>query len=225
MKFPQSISRRLAVLLSVLCLFAAAQLTLTAAQTFIDRDYISSDRVTVIGTVGLWFNPNRTDLPVEPLTLRAAADGTPEIEALPREIVAYSVTGSLPDECGNLFVMRKAMLGTRLCLTVALIVMLFWLMAGFLRGISTGEVFRPSAPRTMRWAALLTFLHCTIEDNFHIFDHFAVKKVIADTPLADLFFGVVRVEFGTFFIPLCMLVLAEVLAVGCRLNEEESLTL
>ena len=90
---------------------------------------------------------------------------------------------------------------------------------------ASGEVFRPKAPRMMRWAALLALFYCAIGDNFHIFDHLAVKNIIADTPLADIFFGAVRVDFGTFFIPLCMLVLAEVLAVGYRLNEEESFTL
>ena len=225
MKFPKSISRRIAVLMSALCLFAAAQLTLTTAQTFFNRDYISSDRVAVIGTVGVWLNPNRADLPLEPITLRASADGTTEIAALPHEIVVYTTTGSLPDGCRNLLLMRKAMLGVRLGLTVLLIVRLLRLMVGFMRGIRTGEVFRRSAPRMMRWAALLAFLYCAVEDNFHIFDHFAVKNIIADTPFADLFFGVVRVEFGTFFIPLCMLVLAEVLTVGYRLNEEESFTL
>lgn len=225
MKFPESISRRIAVLMSALCILAAAQLALTTAQTFLDSDYISSDRVAVIGTVGVWLGPDRTDLPLEPLTLRASADGTPEIAALPREVTVYSTTGSLPDGCRNLLLMRKAMLGIRLGLTVLLIAILFRLMAGFMHGIRTGEVFRPKAPRMMRWAALLAFFYCAIGDNFHIFDHLAVKNIIADTPLADIFFGSVRVDFGTFFIPLCMLVLAEVLAVGYRLNEEESFTL
>ena len=225
MNFPKSISKRIAVLMSVMCIFSAAQLTLTTAQTIFDRDYISSDSVAVIGTIGLWPNPNRSDLPVEPLTLRASADGTPEVKALPREIVAYSVTGALPEDCRHVLMWRKIVLCARLCLTVTLLVMLFWLMTGFLRGIRTGEVFRRTAPRMMRWAALLTFLYCAVEDTFHIFDHFAVKHVIAGTPFADIFFGVVRVSFGTFFIPLCMLVLAEVLAIGHRLNEEESFTL
>ena len=225
MKISKSISKRIAVLLSVLCIFAAAQLTLTTAQTLFDNDSIGSDRVTVIGTVGLWLNPNRSDLPVEPVTLRTADDGTPEVQALPREIVAYSVTGLLPDECRSVLMWRKAMLFLRLAITVALLVVLTVLLAGFLRGTRTGEVFRPSSPRMMRWAALLTFLHCAIEDNFHIFDHFAVKQIISGTPLADVFYGMVRVEFGTFCLPLCMLVLAEVLSVGCRLNEEESFIL
>lgn len=225
MKIQKSVSRRIAVLLSVLCIFAAAQLTLTTAQTFVDRDYISSDRVTVIGTAGVWLNPNRSDLPVGPVTLRQSADGTPEVEALPREIVAYSVTGSMPDDCGGVLVWRKVMLGVRFCLTVSLMVILFWLLAGFLRGTRTGEVFRPSAPRMMRWAALLSFFYCIIEDNFHIFDHLAVKRIISGTPFDDLFYGMIEVNFNTFCIPLCMLVLAEVLSVGCRLNEEESFIL
>ena len=225
MKISKSISRRIAILMSVMCIFAAAQLTLTTAQTFLDRDYISSDSVTVIGTIGLWPNPNRSDLPIEPVTLRASADGTPEVKALPREIVAYSVTGSLPDDCRNVLMWRRVMLGVRFGITVLLVVILLRLMAGFLRGIRSGEVFRPAAPRMMRWAALLIFFYCAVEDNFHIFDHFAVKHVIAGTPFADIFFGVVKVSFGTFFIPLCMLVLAEVMAIGHRLNEEESFTL
>ena len=225
MKFSKTISRRIAVLMSVMCVFGAAQLTLTTAQTFFDRDYISSGSVAVIGTAGVWLNPNRSDLPVEPLTLRTADDGTPEVKALPREIVAYSVTGSLPDDCLHVLGWRKAMLGLRWTVTLVLFVLLLWLLAGFLRGIRTGEVFRRSAPRIMRWAALLTFVYCAVEDNFHIFDHFAVKHVIAGTPFADVFFGMVQVSFGTFLIPLYMLVLAEVLAVGYRLNEEESFTL
>ena len=225
MKISKSVSKRIAVLMSVMCLFAAAQLTLTTAQTFCDRDYISSDSVAVIGTIGLWPNPNRSDLPVEPLTLRASTDGTPEVKALPREIVAYSVTGALPEDCRHVQTWRRVLLGVRFGLTVLLVVILLRLMVGFLRGIRTGEVFRPTAPRMMRRAALLTFLYCAVEDNFHIFDHLAVKHVIAGTPFADIFFGVVRVSFGTFFIPLCMLVLAEVLAIGHRLNEEESFTL
>ena len=224
MNFPKSISKRVAVLLSALCIFAAAQLTLTTAQTFCDRDYISSDSVAVIGTAGVWLNPNR-DLPVEPLTLRTAADGTPEVKALPREIVVYSVTGALPDDCRHVLVWRKVMLGVRWAVTLTLFVLLLWLLAGFLRGIRTGEVFRSAAPRMMRWAALLTFIYYAVEDNFHIFDHFAVKHVIAGSPFADVFFGMVQVSFRTFLVPLCMLVLAEVLAVGYRLNEEESFTL
>ena len=117
------------------------------------------------------------------------------------------------------------MLGLRWAVTLALFVLILWMLAGFLRGIRTGEVFRRRAPRMMRWAALLTFLFCAIEDNFQVFDHFAVGKIISGTPLEDIFFGMVQVGFGTFFIPLCMLVLAEVLDVGYRLNEEESMTL
>ena len=225
MNFPKSISKRVAALLSALCIFAAAQLTLTTAQTFCDRDYISSDSVAVIGTAGVWLNPNSSDQPVEPITLRTAADGTPEIEALPREIVAYSVTGRLPDDCRHVLAWRKAMLGLRWAVTLVLFVLLLWLLAGFLHGIRTGQVFRRSAPRIMRWAALLTFIYCAVEDNFHIFDHFAVKHVISGTPFADVFFGMIQVSFGTFSVPLCMLVLAEMLAVGYRLNEEESFTL
>lgn len=225
MKISKSISRRIAVLMSALCFFATAQLVLTTAQTLSGSDHSDSGRVKVIGTIGLWLDPNRDDLPVEPLTLRASADGVPEVKALPRKIVAYSVTGSLPDDCRSVETWRRVVLGVRWAVTLTLVVMLLWLLAGFLRGTRTGDVFRPSAPRMMRWMALLVFIYCTIEDNFHIFDHFAVKHIIAETPFADVFFGMVQVSFGSFLISLCMLVLAEVLTVGCRLNEEESLTL
>lgn len=225
MKFSASTVRRFAILLSALCLIAMLQLTLTALQTFIDDDHIDTPRVSVIGSVRMHVDPRRSGQPFEPLTLRASADGTPEIEALPTTLEAYSVTGSLPAECLGVLWWRKVALYVYLAVTAAIIVLLLRLLMGFLQGLHTGDVFRRSAPRAMRCLALLTFIYCIIGDNFHLFELFAVDRILAGTPFSDVPLIGVTVSFGAVSIPLCMLILAEVFTVGYRLNEEESLTL
>ncbi len=224
MKIEKSVRRRFFWLLLFLSLVLLPHLILSAVQTFWDKDYRTSSECTILGWVDC--NPFAEGSSVEPYCLLSAADGSPEVCALPTSLVVYAPEGEYPMPKHPLLVWRKALLWLDFLLLGVVVGLLVALLYQILRGLRSEElIFTRCSVRLMRWLALPLFLYVLIRDNLvGCFESGAFAQLYeATSPLA--LFGTFTLQGWALIIPLFLLIFAELMAIANRLNEEESATL
>ena len=107
---------------------------------------------------------------------------------------------------------------------MVIIILVGAIFVSAIRGIRTGNIFRHQHTRQLRWLSLAVFIYYVLIENREMFRMLAVKDIYADSVPIELF-GYATLRHECLIIPLFLLILAELMAVAARFNEEESMTI
>ena len=226
MKISHKTQRRTIIMVVVVALFALFHLTQISLQMINMVNPLSHKNYTYIGEMDTQFNTFTKDSSHEEysIVLDRAADGSPLVEALPRSVVILSTHPDYvrPDHYG--WAWNNAITYVTLALFVAIVVMVAWLLISAIRGFKTGNIFKMSHPRMLRWTALLVFFYYFFNENREVFRQLAVGELYGDAMPFDLY-SALTISTECLIAPLLLLIFAELMAVAARINEDEVMTI
>jgi hypothetical protein len=76
----------------------------------------------------------------------------------------------------------------------------------------------------LRWLSLVVFLYYILNENREVFRQIAVKDLYGDSLPFDVY-GSITISTECLMAPLLLLVLAELMAIAARINEDGSMTI
>jgi hypothetical protein len=211
----------------VAALVARYHLTIMSIQMVnTENPFSHKENCTYIGQLDTSFNNLITDTSLEEYAtvLERAEDGSPMVEALPSEMVILSMHPDYvrPEHYG--WAWNNLITYIALALCVAIVLLVAWLLLSAIRGFRTGNIFRDSHPRLLRWLSLVVFLYYILNENREVFRQIAVKDLYGDSLPFDVY-GSITISTECLMAPLLLLVLAELMAIAARINEDESMTI
>ena len=226
MKISQKTQRRTIILVVVVALFALFHLTQISLQMINMVNPLSHKNYTYIGEMDTQFNTFTKDSSHEEysIVLDRAEDGKPLVEALPASVILISTHPDYvrPDHYG--WAWNNAITYVTLALFVAIVVMVAWLLISAIRGFKTGNIFKMSHPRMLRWTALLVFLYYFFNENREVFRQLAVGELYGEAMPFDMY-SALTISTECLIAPLLLLIFAELMAVAARINEDEVMTI
>ena len=226
MKISHSTQRRTIILVVVVALFALFHLTQISLQMINMVNPLAHKNYTYIGEMDTQFNNFTKDSSHDEyaIVLDRADDGSPMVEALPSSVVLISTHPDYtrPEHFG--WVWNNVITYITLALCVAIVVMVAWLLISAISGFKTGNIFKLSHPRILRWTALLVFLYYFCNENREVFRQLAVGELYGEAMPFDLY-SALTISTECLIAPLLLLIFAELMAVAARINEEESMTI
>ena len=226
MKISHKTQRRTIILVVVVALFALFHLTQISLQMINMVNPLSHKNYTYIGEMDTQFNTFTKDSSHEEysIVLDRAEDGTALVEALPASVILISTHPDYvrPEHYG--WAWNNVITYITLALCIAIVVMVAWLLLSAIRGFKTGNIFKMSQPRMLRWTALLVFLYYFFNENREVFRQLAVGELYGEAMPFDLY-SALTISTECFVAPLLLLIFAELMAVAARINEEESMTI
>ena len=226
MKISHKTQRRTIILVVVVALFALFHLTQISLQMINMVNPLSHKNYTYIGEMDTQFNTFTKDSSHEEysIVLDRAEDGTALVEALPASVILISTHPDYvrPEHYG--WAWNNVITYITLALCIAIVVMVAWLLLSAIRGFKTGNIFKMSHPRMLRWTAFLVFLYYFFNENREVFRQLAVGELYGEAIPFDLY-SALTISTECFVAPLLLLIFAELMAVAARINEEESMTI
>lgn len=227
MKISHSTQRRTIILAAVVALFALFHLTQMSLQMFnMVNPLAHKPNYTYIGEMDTQFNHFTKDSSHDEyaIVLDRTADGSPLVEALPSSVVLISTHPDYtrPDHFG--WAWNSVITYIAMALCIAIVIMVAWLLIGAIKGFRTGNIFRHSHPRMLRWIALLLFLYYFFNENREVFRQLAVSELYGDAMPFDMY-SALTISTECFVAPLLLLIFAELMAVAARINEDEVMTI
>lgn len=226
MKISHKTQRRTIIFVVATALFALFHLTQISLQMINMVNPLAHKNYTYIGEMDTQFNNFTKDSSFDEysIVLDRAEDGSPLVEALPARVLFISTNPDYvrPDHYG--WAWNNVITYITLALYVAIVVMVAWLLISAVRGFKTGNIFRMSHPRMLRWTALLVFLYYFFNRNREVFRQIAVGELYGDAMPFDLY-SAITISTECFVAPLLLLIFAELMAVAARINEEEVMTI
>ena len=227
MKISKKTQRRTIILVVVVALFALFHLTQMSVQMFnMVNPLAHKPNYTYIGEMDTQFNHFTKDSSHDEyaIVLDRADDGSPLVEALPSSVVLISTHPDYtrPEHYGWMW--NNVITYITLALYVAIVVMVAWLLISAISGFRTGNIFKMSHPRILRWTALLVFLYYFCNENREVFRQLAVGELYGEAMPFDLY-SALTINTECLVAPLLLLIFAELMAVAARINEEESMTI
>ena len=226
MKISHKTQRRTIILVVVVAIFALFHLTQISLQMINMVNPLSHKNYTYIGEMDTQFNTFTKDSSHEEysIVLDRAEDGTALVEALPASVILISTHPDYvrPEHYG--WAWNNVITYITLALCIAIVVMVAWLLLSAIRGFKTGNIFKMSHPRMLRWTALLVFLYYFFNENREVFRQLAVGELYGEAIPFDLY-SALTISTECLIAPLLLLIFAELMAVAARINEEESMTI
>ena len=226
MKISHSTQRRTTILVVVVALFALFHLTQISLQMINMVNPLSHKNYTYIGEMDTQFNTCTKDSSHEEyaIVLDRAEDGTALVEALPASVILISTHPDYarPEHYG--WVWNNVITYITLALCIAIVVMVAWLLISAIRGFKTGNIFKMSHSRMLRWTAMLVFLYYFFNENREVFRQLAVGELYGEAMPFDLY-SALTISTECFVAPLLLLIFAELMAVAARINEDEVMTI
>ena len=226
MKISHKTQRRTIILVVVVALFALFHLTQISLQMINMVNPLSHKNYTYIGEMDTQFNTFTKDSSHEEysIVLDRAEDGKPLVEALPASVILISTHPDYirPEHYG--WAWNNVITYITLALCIAIVVMVAWLLLSAIRGFKTGNIFKMSHPRMLRWTALLVFLYYFFNKNREVFRQLAVGELYGEAMPFDLY-SALTISTECFVAPLLLLIFAELMAVAARINEDEVMTI
>ena len=227
MKISKTIQRRTIILAALAALVALLHLAILTAQMLNTENPLAhKPYYTFIGKLDTTFNHFATDSSFEEFAtvLERADDGKPMVAAVPTSVVILSTHPDYvrPDHYG--WAWNNVVTYIALALFVAIVLMVAWLLLDAIRGFRTGNIFRQSHPKMLRWLSLVVFLYYALNENREVFRQLAVRDLYGDAMPFDLY-GAVNITTECLVAPLLLLIFAELMAIAARINEEESMTI
>ena len=227
MKISKTIQRRTVILTLLVALVALYHLTILCFQMFnTENPFSHKENYTYIGELDTSFYNATTDSAHEEYAtvLERAEDGTPLVKALPRSVLILSTHPDYvrPDHYGWMW--NSLITYIALALFVAIVLMVAWLLMSAIRGFRTGNIFRKSYPRLLRWLSLAVFFYYALNENREVFRQMAVGDLYGDAMPFELY-SAVTISTECLIAPLLLLIFAELIAIAAHINEEESMTI
>ena len=226
MKISHKTQRRTIILVVVVTLFALFHLTQISLQMINMVNPLSHKNYTYIGEMDTQFNTFTKDSSHEEssIVLDRAEDGKPLVEALPASVILISTHPDYvrPDHYG--WAWNSVITYITLALCIAIVVMVAWLLLSAIRGFKTGNIFKMSHPRMLRWTALLVFLYYFFNENREVFRQLAVGELYGEAMPFDMY-SALTISTECLIAPLLLLIFAELMAVAARINEDEVMTI
>lgn len=227
MKISKKTQRRTVILAAVVALVALYHLTLLSFQMLnTENPFSHKENYTFIGEVDTSFFNATTDSSHDEYAtvLERAEDGTPLVKALPRSVLILSTHPDYvrPDHYGWMW--NNIITYIALALFVAIVLMVAWLLLSAIKGFRTGNIFRKSYPRLLRWLSLAVFFYYALNENREVFRQMAVGDLYGDAMPFELY-SAVTISTECLIAPLLLLIFAELIAIAAHINEEESMTI
>ncbi len=156
--------------------------------------------------------------------LERADDGTPLVKALPRSVLLLSTHPDYvrPDHYG--WKWNNIITYIALALYIVIVLLVAWLLLNTIRGFRTGNIFRKSYSRQLRWISLALFFYLLLNENREVFRQMAVKDLYGDA-MPFKVYGSITVSTECLIAPFLLLIFAELIAIAAQINEEESMTI
>ena len=98
------------------------------------------------------------------------------------------------------------------------------ILAGVIRGLRTGNIFRRTYVGQLRWLAVVSFIFILLMDNRNVFHQVAIQQCYNETSPITLN-GQIEISPLTLLAPLLLFIFAEVMAIAAKMNEDESMTI
>ena len=227
MKISKKTQRRTVILAALVALVALLHLAILTAQMLNTENPLNhKPNYTYIGQLDTTFNHFATDSSFEEFAtvLERADDGKPMVAAVPTSVVILSTHPDYvrPDHYG--WAWNSVVTYVALALFVAIVLMVAWLLLDAIKGFRTGNIFRQSHPKMLRWLSLVVFLYYALNENREVFRQLAVGDLYGDAMPFELY-SAVNISTECLIAPLLLLIFAELMAIAARINEEESMTI
>ena len=227
MKISHKTQRRTVILAALVALVALLHLAVMTVQMLNTVNPLNhKPNYTYIGKLETPFNTFATDSSFEEFAtvLERADDGKPMVAAVPTSVVILSTHPDYlrPDHYG--WAWNNVVTYIALALFVAIVLMVAWLLLDAIRGFRTGNIFRQSHSKILRWLSLVVFFYYALIENRSVFRMIATKDLYGDKFPIELL-GRVNIQFECLVAPLLLLIFAELIAIAARINEEESMTI
>lgn len=227
MKISHKTQRRAIILTALVALVALYHLTVLTVQMLNTVNPLNhKPNYTYIGQLDTPFNTFATDTSFEEFAtvLERADDGRPMVAAVPTSVVILSTHPDYvrPDHYG--WAWNNVVTYVALALFAAIVVMVAWLLLSAIQGFRTGNIFRQSYPKLLRWLSLVVFLYYMLNENREVFRQLAVDDLYSASMPFDLY-GAVNITTECLIAPLLLLIFAELMGIAARINEEESMTI
>ena len=227
MKISKSTQRRVIALFVFVCLMLLPDLIISVLHVVIDKDWRTTNNVTLIGTMDVrrpsyMLDEGEQNL-CAPTILRTATEDSPAIMAEPLQYLIYATEGDyeIDTPANNV---RKVMLCISMVAIFVLSILLLMVVYQVIRGFRTGEFFTRKSVIMVRVMAAVYCLGSLIWSNFGTLEE-SVAAEFCGTLCPEGMGGAYVLNTNSIVIPLVMLVVAELMNIARLLNEEESATL
>lgn len=227
MKISKSTQQRVIALFVLVCLMLLPDLIISVLHVVIDKDWRTTNNVTLVGTMDVrrpsyMLDEGEQNL-CAPTILRAATEDSPAIMAEPSQYLIYATEGyyEIDTPANNV---RKVMLCISMVAIFVLSILLLMVVYQVIRGFRTGEFFTRKSVIMVRVMAAVYCLGSLIWSNFGALDE-SVAAEFCGTLCPEGMGGAYVLNTNSIVIPLVMLVIAELMNIARLLNEEETATL
>ena len=227
MKISKSTQRRVIALFVLVCILFVPLTVVTVLQTVVDEDWRTTENVTVIGKLDVsrpsYMLGEGEQNFYTPIELRAATADEPALMAEPLQYLIYANEGDY-DIDTSLSNVRQTMLYISMVASLILTVLILLVIYQVIRGFRTGEFFTRASVVMVRVMAGVFFVGSLIWNNLVAMEEHVASDLCGEL-LPEGLGGAYVLESDSILIPLVILIVAELMSIAHRLNEEESATL
>ena len=227
MKISKSTQRRVIALFVVVCILFVPLSVVTVLQAVVDEDWRTTENVTVIGKLEVsrpsYMLGEGEQNFVAPIVVREATADEPAIKAEPLQYLVYATEGDY-DVDTSLSKVRQTMLYISMVASLILTVLILLVIYQVIRGFRTGEFFTRASVVMVRVMAGVFFVGSLIWNNLIAREEHVASDLCGEL-LPEGLGGAYVLESDSILIPLVILIVAELMSIAHRLNEEESATL
>ena len=227
MKISKSTQKRVIALFVLVCLMLLPDLILSVLHVVIDKDWRTTDKVTLVGTMDVRRPSYMLDEGEQqlcaPTILRAATEDSPAIVAEPSQYLIYATEGDyeIDTPANNV---RKVMLCISMVAVFVLSILLLGIVYQVIRGFRTGDFFTRKSVVMVRVMAVVYCIGSLIWSNWGALEA-SVASEFCGALCPESMGGAYVINTDSIVIPLVMLVIAELMNIARLLNEEETATL
>lgn len=227
MTISKSTQRRVVVLFVLVNLMFLPGLLLSVSRVLFEGDWRTTEYVTFVGTMDVarpsYMLEEGEQNSYEPIVVRPATADEPAIMAEPSGYFVYANEGNyVIDTAANH--LRKVMMCISMLVTFTLTILLLMVIYQVIKGFQTGEFFTRKSVVMVRVMAAFYFVGSLIWSNFAALDE-RVASEFCGMLSSEGWNSVFQLNTNSLLIPLVMLVVAELMNIAHKLNEEESATL
>lgn len=227
MKISKSTQRRVIALFVLVCILFVPLSVVTVLQAVVDEDWRTTENITVIGKLDVsrpsYMLGEGEQNFYTPIELRAATADEPALMAEPLQYLIYATEGDY--EIGtSLSKVRQTMLYISMVASLILTVLVILVIYQVIRGFRTGEFFTRASVVIVRVMAGVFFVGSLIWNNLVAMEEHVASDLCGEL-LPEGLGGAYVLNTESIVVPLVLLIVAELMSIAHRLNEEESATL
>jgi uncharacterized protein YqgC (DUF456 family) len=227
MKIAKSTQRRVVALFVLVCLMLLPDLIISVLHVVIDKDWRTTNDVTLVGTMDVrrpsyMLGEGQQSL-YTPTVIREATEDSPAIMAEPSQYIIYATKSDFEVD-STMANVRTVLLYILMVATIVLICLVLAVVYQAIRGFRTGEFFTRASVVMLRIMAVAYCVRSLIVSNIGALES-SVASDLCGELLPEGLGGAYVLNTESIVVPLVLLIVAELMSIAHRLNEEESATL